>query len=83
MAKTSYLPQITATQKNLLCITTLFLSVYITMAIYTPWTGSFGGKVSGLLLEYIGGSLIILLLFISYVSISKLISKYIPLCNRQ
>lgn len=83
MAKTSYLPQITATQKNLLCITTLFLSVYITMAIYTPWTGSFGGKVSGLLLEYIGGSLIILLLFISYVSISKLISKDIPHFYRQ
>lgn len=79
----SYLPQISCRQKKFLYMITLFSSLYIIMAIYSPWTGMFGRKISTFLLEYIGGSLIILLLFISYIAISKLISRDIPHFYRQ
>lgn len=66
------------TQYKLVYLVILFLLVYIIMSIYTPWTGYFGNLLSSSLLESVGGSIIILLLFLSYVLLFKLLSWNIP-----
>lgn len=61
----------------------LILSLYLAASFYTPWTGSFGARISSAILGSVGGAFIIPLLFIVYVSVSKLLKKPVPHFYRQ
>lgn len=71
------------TQEKLFFLSILFLAIYIIMSIYTPWAGSLGNKISSYLLTNVGGAIVVLLLFISYVALLKLFSRAIPYFRRQ
>ena len=61
----------------------VLISLYLTASFYTPWTGTLGQRASSAILETIGGSSIIPILFALYFSISKLLSRKVPNLIRQ
>jgi len=75
--------RITEKQRIFASLILLFVSLYAAVALYTPWTGSLGAQVSRCLLKSVGGAVIIPLLFLSYLSISSLLSKNVPNVVRQ
>ena len=61
----------------------VLISLYLTASFYTPWTGTLGQRASSAILETIGGSSIIPILFALYFSISNLLSRKVPNLIRQ
>ena len=59
------------------------ISLYLTASFYTPWTGMLGQDVSVSILKTIGGASIIPILYILYLSLSRLLSRKIPHFVRQ
>lgn len=85
IAKSSYrfsndkkLPAVSKSGMTVFYILLLCISAFLTASFYTPWTGTYGAKISAYMLDTIGGASIIPLLFAAYFSISKLLSKQIP-----
>ena len=64
-------------------IVTFVVSLFLVAALYTPWTGTVGWTLSNWLLKYVGGSVIIILAFVIYLCVSKLISRKVPNLIRQ
>ncbi len=61
----------------------LLVSLFLIASFYTPWTGTYGSKVSVYILDSIGGAFIIPLLFTAYFCISRLLLKPVPHPLRQ
>ena len=76
-AKSEREPFMSRTKIMVLLILSLIVTLYTIASIYTPWTGTFGEKVSACLLEFFGGVVIIPLTFAVYLLISKITGKKI------
>ena len=82
-AKSEREPFMSRTKIMVLLILSLIVTLYTIASIYTPWTGTFGEKVSACLLEFFGGAVIIPLTFAVYLLISKITGKKIISPYRQ
>lgn len=71
------------TWTKLAYIVLALISLYLTASFYTPWTGTLGLRISSSILETVGGASIIPVLFVLYVSISRLLSRKVPHFIRQ
>jgi len=56
----------------------LCVSAFLAASFYSPWTGTYGAKISAAIMDTVGGAFIIPLLFAAYFSISKLMSRPVP-----
>ncbi len=61
----------------------IFIVIFCIASLYTSWTGSVGEQVASFLLGRVGGAVVILLMFLLYISLSKLFSMPIPNLFRQ
>ena len=61
----------------------IFIVIFCIASLYTLWTGSVGEQVASFLLGRVGGAVVILLMFLLYISLSKLFSMPIPNLFRQ
>ena len=75
--------ELSETQKALIYLMILLITLFVIASLYTPWTGLVGGSMANFILRRVGGAVIVPLLFILYVIISKLFSKNIPNLFRQ
>ncbi|MDO4560990.1 MAG: DNA translocase FtsK 4TM domain-containing protein [bacterium] len=58
-------------------IIVLLLTLYIIASLYTTWTGEGGARIAAFLLAVAGGSVIVPLLFVLYLSLSRFLSREI------
>lgn len=61
----------------------LLIITYVTASIFSLWTGTWGQVIRRYLVGNLGGAVLILLLYSSYLSISFLLRKRIPAFFRQ
>ena len=58
-------------------IIVMLLTFYIIASLYTTWTGEGGARIAACLLAAVGGSVIVPLLFVLYLSLSRFLSREI------
>lgn len=64
-------------------IIVMLFTLYIIASLYTPWTGDGGAGIAASLLASVGGSVVVPLLFVLYLSLSYLFSREVRCFFRQ